>query len=173
MQPLALFFLAATAIGGVAWVFLYPILSGERKAEQRMASVAKRRAGRARAARGTQKSRREQVEDTLKEIDDRRKKEKRVPLTTRIAQAGLTWSKRQFFLICRRASALGLFLIGLVGGAGPLAASALGFAAAFGLPRWLLSFLKKRRESKFLNAFPTPSTSSCAASRPACRCSTA
>jgi tight adherence protein B len=33
-------------------------------------------------------------------------------------------------------------------------ALAIGFAAAFGMPRWLLSFLKKRREKKFLNNFP-------------------
>ena len=39
MQTLALFFMVATAIGGVAWVFLYPLLSGERKVEQRRASV--------------------------------------------------------------------------------------------------------------------------------------
>ena len=37
---IAVFFLASVAIGGVAWVFLYPMLSGERKAEQRMQSVA-------------------------------------------------------------------------------------------------------------------------------------
>jgi len=30
----------------------------------------------------------------------------------------------------------------------------LGFAAGFGLPRWILSFLKKRREAKFLEHFP-------------------
>ena len=41
LQTLALAFLAAAAIGGVAWVFLYPVLSGERKAEGRRASVAK------------------------------------------------------------------------------------------------------------------------------------
>ena len=34
------------------------------------------------------------------------------------------------------------------------AAIPLGFAGAWGMPRWLLSFLKKRREAKFLNAFP-------------------
>src|SRR5206468_10170989 len=28
------------------------------------------------------------------------------------------------------------------------------FAAGFGVPMWLLKFLKKRRESKFINAFP-------------------
>jgi tight adherence protein B len=41
MQTLALAFLAASAIGGVAWVFLYPLMSGERKAENRRATVAK------------------------------------------------------------------------------------------------------------------------------------
>ena len=38
---MAVFFLAATAVGGIAYVFLYPILSGEKKTEARMASVAK------------------------------------------------------------------------------------------------------------------------------------
>ncbi len=28
MQQLAMFFLAAAAVGGVAWVFIYPLLSG-------------------------------------------------------------------------------------------------------------------------------------------------
>ena len=47
MQALALAFLAATAIGGLAWVFVYPLLSGEKKAENRRASVAQIGAGRA------------------------------------------------------------------------------------------------------------------------------
>jgi tight adherence protein B len=38
--------------------------------------------------------------------------------------------------------------------AGPIPALVLGFAAAFGLPLWSLSFLKKRRENKFLDVFP-------------------
>ena len=41
IQMLALAFLAATAIGGLAWVFIYPLLSGEKKAENRRASVAR------------------------------------------------------------------------------------------------------------------------------------
>jgi len=35
LQTLALFAMAATAVGGVAWVFIYPLLSGERQAEKR------------------------------------------------------------------------------------------------------------------------------------------
>ena len=43
----------------------------------------------------------------------------------------------------------------LVHGRRPAAgARASALPAAFGLPLWLLSFLKKRRENKFLNAFP-------------------
>jgi tight adherence protein B len=41
MQTLALAFLAAAAIGGLAWVFIYPLLSGERQAEDRRNAVAK------------------------------------------------------------------------------------------------------------------------------------
>jgi tight adherence protein B len=152
LDSIALFFLASVAIGGLAWVFVYPILSGERKAEQRMASVSKSDAV-TRTTRGPQKSRRDVIETTLKEFDERNKKSKRVPLATRIAQAGLTWSKRQYAIISAGIG-VAMFIIGLFTGAGLLSAIGLGFAGAFGLPYWLLSFLKKRRENKFLNAFP-------------------
>jgi len=151
MQAIALFFLAAVAVGGVAWVFLYPILSGEKKAEQRMANVAKSEP--VNVSRRQPKSRREAIEIALKEFEQRHKKSKSVPLAARISQAGLTWSKRQFFLISA-GIAVGMFLLGILTGAGLLVGAALAFTGAFGIPRWLLSYLKKRRESKFLNSFP-------------------
>jgi tight adherence protein B len=152
MDSLAVFFLAAVAVGGIAYVFLYPILSGEKKAEQRMASVAKAEVV-SRASRGPQKSRRDSVETTLKELDEKHNKSKNVPLAVKIAQAGLTWSKRQYMIISVGVG-IGMFVLGLLMGGGLLPAVGAGFAGAFGIPRWLLSFLKKRRESKFLNAFP-------------------
>ena len=39
MQSLAMFALVALAAGGLIWVFVYPILSGERKAEKRQESI--------------------------------------------------------------------------------------------------------------------------------------
>jgi len=153
MQAYGLFFLVTMAIGGVAWVFVYPILSGERKAERRMASVARAEPMAARPARAMQKSRREQVELTLKEIEQRRRKDARVPLAVRISQAGLSWSKRQFMLL---AATLGVaaFATVLLTEGGLLPALGFGFAAGFGLPLWFLKFLKKRREARFLEAFP-------------------
>src|SRR5947209_14111284 len=98
MQTLALAFTAATAIGGVAYVFLYPLLSGEKKAERRRASVARTEPV-ARQSDKAQRSRREQVESSLKEVDARRQKEKKVSLSVRLLQAGLDWSTRKFMIL--------------------------------------------------------------------------
>lgn len=152
MQALALAFMAAVAIGGLAWVFLYPLLSGERQAEQRRASFARTEPV-ARRAERAQRSRRQQVEDSLKEVEDRHKKSKNVPITTRIEQAGLRWTKQQFIIISV-ALGVSMFLVGMVMGIGLLAAAGFGFAAGFGLPRWLLGYLKNRRERKFLEGLP-------------------
>ncbi len=152
MHALALFFLASVAVGGVAWVFVYPILSGERKAEQRMANVAKSEPA-ARTARTTQKSRRDSIENTLKEFEERHKKSKHVPLSVRIARAGLSWSKRQYFIVSGMIGAV-MFALGMLSGAGIIVGVVLGGAGALTFPRWLLSFLKKRRETKFLQSFP-------------------
>lgn len=154
MQTLSLAFLAATAVGGVAWVFVYPFLSGERKAARRQATVIQvDSSARTAAVRGPQKSRREQVEQTLSEIEIRNKKAKRPSLTVRISQAGLSWSKRRFFMISAAIGAVA-FIVVLGLNAGLLAALGAGFAGAFGAPMWVLSFLKKRREKRFLNALP-------------------
>jgi tight adherence protein B len=152
LDSIAVFFLAAIAVGGVAYVFIYPILSGERKTEKRVASVARAEPV-ARAVRGQQRSRRDVVESTLKEFEERHKKTKNPALAVRIAQSGLTWSKRQYLIISAIIGMI-MFAGGLIGNIGMPASAALGFAGAFGLPRWLLSFFKKRREQKFLNAFP-------------------
>jgi len=152
MQSLAVFFLVAVAIGGVAWVFLYPRLSGEQAAELRKDTFTKAGSVAARVPRNVQKSRREQVEGTLKDIESRQAK-KSVPLHLKIQQAGLNWSNRQYILISV-ALGLGSFLLFLVIDAGLIAALAMAFAAGFGMPVWLLKFLRKRRENKFLDAFP-------------------
>ena len=152
LQALALAFLAATTLGGLAWVFVYPLLSGERKAEHRRASVAKSEPV-ARQVDRTQRSRREQVEGSLKDIEARNKKQKKVALSTRLTQAGLTWSTQKFMIVSG-VFALVCFAIAMLVGGGPLAGIGLAFAGGFGLPRWALSFLKTRREKNFLRALP-------------------
>jgi tight adherence protein B len=152
MQTLALAFLAASAIGGVAWVFLYPLMSGERKAENRRATVAKSEPV-ARNADKNLRSRREQVEGTLRDLEARRLKEKKIPLSVRLTQAGLNWSTQKFMVVSAVLAAM-FFAGAMFAGGGLVGAAGLAFAAGFGLPRWALSFLKKRREKAFLKALP-------------------
>jgi tight adherence protein B len=151
-QTLALAFLAATAVGGAAWVLIYPSLSGQNKAEARRSSVARPEPA-ARQAEKNQRSRREQVEGTLKELDARRQKDKKVSLSTRITQAGLSWSPQKFWIISAVLGGIA-FTLTFLGGGGLLGAAGMGFAAGFGLPRWILNYLKKRRETAFLKALP-------------------
>jgi tight adherence protein B len=154
MNMIAVFFLASAAIGGIFWVFAYPLLSGQRKAEQRRLSVAQPDApARKAAAKGASpRVRREQIEETLKEFDQRSKKLKSPPLSTRLQQAGLNWSKRTFY-VASVALGFATFLAVVVASGQLLVAALTAFAAALGFPRWLLSFLKKRREDAFMNAF--------------------
>jgi tight adherence protein B len=154
IQQLAMFFLAAAAVGGVAWVFLYPLLSGQRHAEKRMELAAKPdRVATKASTRVAPKLRKDALEETLKELESRRKKLKNPPLSARIEQAGLSWSKRQFMIGSGVVGVLVFAVVFGVGGGLPAAAAAA-FAGALGLPRWLLAYLKKRRHDKFLQHFP-------------------
>jgi tight adherence protein B len=146
-------FLVTLAVGGVAYVFLLPLLSGEKRAEQRMKEIATETVVRKTRKPDAATSRRQQVEDTLKQLEERQKKAKRPPLSVRLQQSGLGWSKQHFFII---SAALGLFAgtAGLFLGAHIYVVPLLALAAGFGLPRWFLGFTKKRREQKFINELP-------------------
>ncbi len=151
LWPFAFTFLITIAVGGVAYVFLYPLLSGEKRVEQRMRDISSDQgeARRARKVVDPAVGRRAAVEDTLKQIEERRKNTKRPPLGMRLQQAGLDWSKRAFWMASGGAGLMAFILSWFMGAplfAPPVLALAVGLAA----PRWALGYLKKRRENKFL-----------------------
>ena len=153
LQTLAIFLLSTFCAGAIAWVLLYPYLSGEKEAEKRLQSVARPGLANVKVSARAVKTRREQVEASLKDLEARRKKSSSPPLSIRLTQAGLTWSKQQFYIV---SAVFGAFVFGaaMLLDTGLLPAALLAFAAGFGLPRWALSYLKKRRETKFLDQFP-------------------
>jgi tight adherence protein B len=153
MQLLAIVALATFCAGALAYVLIYPYLSGEKEAEKRMLSVTRPGVPALKAASRAIKSRREQVESSLKEIENRHKKSRSPALATRLTQAGVPWSPQQFMMV---SAALGVAVAVAVYvlDAGPLAALGLGFAAGVGAPRWALIYLKRRRENLFIDRFP-------------------
>jgi tight adherence protein B len=155
LQPIIVAALATLAVGGIAYVFLYPLLSGERRVEARtrdiaLADIETRRAKRTADA---ATSRRQQIEDTLKQVEERQRSRKNPPLSARLQQAGVTWSKRQFLI---GSAALGFLAaaVPLLFGQAWYISLGLGFAAGFGLPRWMIGYMKQRREEKFITELP-------------------
>jgi tight adherence protein B len=152
MSLLAAIVLAALAAGGVAYVFLYPLLSGEKKAEKRQRALLGTVPSR-RARNPDPVSRRDQVAQSLKELDDRQKARNKVTLESRIAYAGLKISKLRF-LVISAGSGLLLSFVSFAANGNLWVAATMLFVGFFGLPRWFLGFRKKRRINKFLKELP-------------------
>ncbi len=105
-----------------------------------------------RSAADTTGVRRKQIVETLKLAE---KQERRAKLTvaSQLRQAGLRLSVRGFWIFCGGVGCVG-FLAPLMLGSNILICLGAGFALGFGLPRWVLGFLIKRRIKKFTEEFP-------------------
>ena len=102
-------------------------------------------------ATNTPENRRKQIMSQLQEAE-RRERKNRMSLAARINQSGLTLNVRTFLILSVVLGFFGLALTFLISGNIFLA---LGVAVALGLgvPRWILSFLSKRRVKKFQMSF--------------------
>ena len=147
MQVLALAFLATAAVGGIAGS--RSVLSGERQAGRRAprsrAPPAAKQAERA-SARAASRSK------TRSRISRRGTTRRRTSRSRPLSQAGLDWTPQKFWIAS--ASRRRIFFRGRCWRWRAARRGGLAFAGGFGLPRWALGFLKKRRENKFLEALP-------------------
>lgn len=101
------------------------------------------------------KERRKKLTETLDHLENQTKnlkKKKRVSLTQQLEQAGLT-AKPKHFYIASVIGALMFGLIGLVTGQKMWVTGLLLLIGGFGFPRWVVGFLRKRRQKKFINEF--------------------
>jgi len=144
--------LGVMVLGGM--VFAFAGMGGE-KARKRVAAVAQPNAS-GRSLKGNtdaNQQRRKNVQVMLKELEKQNAQKKRRPsLRRRIEQAGLSITPRTYWiasLITGAGAGFGTFFSGAPLYAVPLAA----FAFALGLPRWVLAFLKSRRENAFTREF--------------------
>ena len=151
--------LGMLALGGIAFALLSPAFAAGAKAQKRVKAVtgaaSKTRSARLRdAMTDVGADRRRQVQETLKELEKKQaeQKNKKLTLRARIEQAGLELSVRTFIIVSVVAG-LGAAAICVLTGQPIYAAPLSGFAAGFGLPRWVLGFLKRRREKAFLLEF--------------------
>ena len=153
--------LIALSVGGLALALLYPMLAGSAEATRRARAIS---SGKDRAqpkpglrqrllAEDSKDTRRKQLQESLKQIEEREKQRKqKLTLRLLISQAGLDITPRLFYT-------LSLAVGGLIGGAllilgMPWYLAVIAFmAGTLGLPRWALRYLRRRRQNQFLDGF--------------------
>ncbi len=144
--------LGLVALGAVVFV-AYPYLSGSIKAERRVEAL-QASAGKRVAERVVDTgNRRKQIAESLKDLEQRGKKKRRLTVEAKLAQAGLGWSLRTFYLVSACVGVLFGGLLFLVTGNVLIALAAAG-VGGLGVPSWYLGFRRKRRMKKFLDEFP-------------------
>jgi tight adherence protein B len=147
-------------VGGLIIAVLYPYFSGSVESARRVKAIASSNKQPAKQgfrqrlmAEDPKDSRRRQLQESLKRIEEREKqRKKRLTLRVMILQAGLEITPQVFWMISvvvGIVSALGVMVAGLPWFIAPVA----GAVGMFGLPRWCLGYLRKRRQNIFLNDF--------------------
>lgn len=152
--------LGATALASIVFVLLFPYLSGEKHTEKRFRVVTESRAQKVatRNAADTVANRRKTVSDSLKDLEKRQKaKEKKLTLRLRLQRAGLQITPKTFWImsgLCGLTLAVILYVALSPSALRPILALTVAFIGTFGLPRWVLSKIISRRQSKFLAELP-------------------
>ncbi|MDJ0513509.1 MAG: type II secretion system F family protein [Methyloceanibacter sp.] len=146
--------LAALAVGGVVYVFVMPYFSGERTVDKRVEVAAKGHSvSRQRTGVPQQlQTRRRQVQDSLKELEAKQKKQKRVTLRTKLMRAGLNIKPQTYYIACAIMGLIGGFLF-LISGLSLFVCLLGVIVCGLGLPRWLLARRIRSRQAKFLTEF--------------------
>jgi tight adherence protein B len=147
--------LGFVAVAGLGFAFVGGDTAQQKISKRAQAIAAQGKPGekRARVAPAEQANlRRKQILDTLK-ANEKQQRKTRLTVESRLRQAGLNISVKQFWIY----SAI---LAVVVGGLAallmrnPMIGLGLGFAAGLGLPRWLLGAMSKGRIKKFIEDFP-------------------
>ncbi|HSO47381.1 MAG TPA: pilus assembly protein, partial [Rhizobiaceae bacterium] len=150
--------LATLAVGGLVYALLFDRVTNEVRQEKRVKSVQVRKEeNRTKAAARVADAakRKKSVQDSLKELEakQRERSKSNVGLKRQMQQAGLKLTIRHFILISLATGIIAV-AIAVTLGAPPLGSLAAGIVGGFGIPRWMVARIHKRRMNKFLEEFP-------------------
>ncbi|MEI9885285.1 MAG: type II secretion system F family protein [Rhizomicrobium sp.] len=139
------------ALGGAVYAFA----GGGNSSAKRVSAIAKPQAtGRGTKAPADAALKRKNVQAMLKEIESKSvQKKAKVSLRQRLEQAGLPNVTERTFWIASGALGVVMALFCFLSGQGLLVIALAAFAGGLGLPRWVLGFMKARREKSFTNEF--------------------
>jgi len=147
--------LAAISVAAIVYVAISSFFGADRADERIQAATENK--GRRIALKQqaeTVNSRRRQVADTIKELEDRQKQREKVSLRLRLQRAGLDIEPRVFWIGSALSGVVVGFVVWLAAPHLPLIVPLLAaFVGVLGLPRWIVARLTKRRQFKFIDEF--------------------
>lgn len=160
MAQLAFIAMVVAAVGGVALALFFPLIAGadvsrrvKAIAEAKKVQGTPKQGALAKLMDGKTDNRRKQVQESLKQIEERAKqRKKRLSLRMLIMQSGLDISIQAFWVFST-VMGLGLAATSFIVGLPWYVAVLAGLAGFLGLPRWALGFIRRRRQNVFLNDF--------------------
>lgn len=146
----------AISAAAVIFVVLNPLLSGQMQTEKRVEGVKESKS--VRTARRTKdeevNSRRRQVAETLRDLEERQRAKEKVTLRTKLERAGLDISPQMFWIASVVAGVvLGLLILLAAPGTNVAVPIAAMFVGTLGLPQWFLKKAISRRQNKFTSEF--------------------
>jgi len=142
--------LTLAAVGGGYYAF-----AGGNSSAARVHAIAKPQAsGRGGKTPDSTALKRKNVQAMLKEIESKgAERKQKMTLRRRLDQAGLVNITERVFWIASGSFGLLVTMFCFLSGQTLIVCALAAFASAFGLPRWVLGFLKGRREKAFTNEF--------------------
>lgn len=161
LSQIAFIVMVAVAVGGIAIALLFPLIAASTN-DARMKAIAEnkkpgqqpRQSAMSRFVDGGPKdNRRKQIQETLKQIEEREKqRKKKLTLRMLIMQSGLDISVNLFWIISL-VTGIAFAIAPLMFGIPWYVAVLAGIVGLLGFPRWALNFLRKRRQNVFINDF--------------------
>ncbi len=159
MEPrtILMILMGLLSMGAVIAVIMMP--TSKDKANKRAAALGARKGLRAGPTSTNNpeapKDRRKQVQESLAKIEEKNKaqaKKAKIPLSQWLEQAGLTITPRDFYLL---SAILAIIMggVGLISGQDIKVTLGMVVIGGLGMPRWIVGFLRKRRQKKFVNEF--------------------
>ena len=157
-ETLRLVTIALVTVGVIATVYTLTssILPDDGDADKRLSVVTENKVRKsARLTQADQAStRRKAVSDTLKDLEDKQKANERISLRVRLERAGLDVTVQSFWVASVVTGVvLALMTWIMAPSVSPVAYAAVGFIGVFGIPRWVVAQMTKRRQAKFLEEF--------------------
>jgi tight adherence protein B len=155
---LALVVLVALSSGAIAYATLFRRVNSETTVAKRLNALSTRTpVASDRRSLAEIGARRKNIQDSIKEFDAKQKavakQMKTPPLSLRMQQAGLSWTKRTYYIVSGIAG-LAFGVLGLVASGQLYIGLGVAVIAGFGLPRWFIAFRRKGRMAKFMNELP-------------------